>query len=69
MRLRRQGGMKISSIAPRARGPVMNETTVPAEFLRDLDGVADPLVSRLMTMVVGLGGEVIVLRAALQRLR
>ncbi|MBL8697954.1 MAG: hypothetical protein JNK67_06260 [Alphaproteobacteria bacterium] len=47
----------------------MTETTVPSEFLRELDGIADPLVSRLLTMLVGLGGEVFVLRAELQRVK
>lgn len=47
----------------------MTETTVPPEFLRDLDGVRDPLVSQLLAMLVSLGGEVFVLKAELQRLR
>lgn len=47
----------------------MSETSVPPAFLRDLDGVRDPLVSRLLAMLVSLGGEVFVLKAELQRLR
>jgi hypothetical protein len=47
----------------------MTETTVPPAFLRDLDGVRDPLVSQLLSMLVSLGGEVFVLKAELQRLR
>ena len=47
----------------------MTETTVPAEFLRDLDGVQDPLVSRLLAMLVALGGEVFLLRAEVERMK
>lgn len=47
----------------------MTETSVPPAFLRDLDGVRDPLVAQLLSMLVSLGGEVFVLKAELQRLR
>lgn len=47
----------------------MTDTSVPPAFLRDLDGVRDPLVSRLLAMLVSLGGEVFVLKAELQRVR
>ena len=47
----------------------MSDTTVPPAFLRDLDGISDPLVSQLLSMLVSLGGEVFVLKAELQRLR
>lgn len=47
----------------------MTETCVPPAFLRDLDGIDDPLVSRLLAMIVSLGGEVFVLKAELERLK
>lgn len=47
----------------------MTETTVPVEFLRDLDGISDPLVSRLLATLVALGGEVFLLRAEIERMK
>jgi hypothetical protein len=47
----------------------MSDTTVPPAFLQHLDGIADPLASRMMAMIVALGGEVFVLKAELERTR
>jgi hypothetical protein len=45
------------------------KSTVPPEFLENLDYTKDPLVARLLEMVVGLGGEVFLLKAELERLK
>jgi len=45
------------------------QSTVPPEFLADLSYTGDPLVARLLEMVVGLGGEVFLLKAEVERLR
>ena len=45
------------------------QSTVPPEFLADLTYAKDPLVARLLEMVVALGGEVFLLRAEAERLR
>lgn len=45
------------------------ESTVPREFLSNLDYAKDPLVARLLEMIVGLGGEVFILKAELERLK
>lgn len=44
-------------------------STVPPEFLQDLSYCGDPMVARLLEMVVALGGEVFVLKAEAERLR
>lgn len=44
-------------------------STVPPGFLEDLSYVGDPVVARLLEMVVALGGELFVLKAEAERLR
>jgi len=45
------------------------KSTVPPEFLSDLHYMRDPMVSRLLEVIVGLGGEVFLLKAELERLK
>lgn len=47
----------------------MPKSTVPQEFLDNLGYMPDALTGRLLEMIVGLGGEVFILKAELQRLR
>ncbi len=45
------------------------KSSVPQEFLANLGYMPDAMSGRLLEMIVGLGGEVFVLKAELRRMR